>query len=120
MAIQWIEYKDKKILYSDYKGINDIEKAISQLEEEAAIIKQSKEKLLVLDDMRDFYVTDKFLERGKVLGKEVSNKVEKMAQVYSIIGVKRILVNIFIKFSGMNLKIFDNSEFQKAKDYLVS
>ena len=57
--------------------------------------------------------------RGKELGKELNPKVKKMAQVFAINGIKRIIANSFINFTGMQIRMFDENEMEKAKEYLV-
>lgn len=118
MSTSWITHRNEKILYVDYRG-KKTEEALELLAEEASIIRKADSPLLVLDDMRDFTLTKEFLAQGKALGKELSPKVKKMAQVFAINGIKRIIANSFISFSGMQIRMFDEDEMEKAKEYLV-
>lgn len=119
MSVSLIKYKDKTIMCVDYRGKNT-EDSLALLEKEASVIREADTPLLVLDDMRDFTVSRDFTTRGVELGKELRPQIHKMAQVVKVTGLKRIIVNSFMNFSGIQMKLFDEDEMDKAKEYLVA
>jgi hypothetical protein len=98
MSVEWIKYKNKKILVTTYKGLNP-EQMIDEINKQADIIRQTEGKVLLLDDFTGSYVNDEFMDAVKKLGKSLGPKTEKSA-VLGVTGIKKILLkayNVFIK-----------------------
>lgn len=118
MGVSWITYKNKKILYVDYRGCKDGSDSIPILHEAIKIEKESPGGLLLLQNYEGTYANDEFFKEIKILGKEVKDKLFKNALV-GFNGVKKVLLSGYILFSGeKTIKTFNNEE--EAKEWLVS
>ena len=118
MSISWMDYKGKKILYVDHRGSKSQDELLQTLELQEKYCRESPDKLLILYDYRDVYVDPKFMERAKKLGKEVLNAKTERSAILGVTGIRKILLDADIKFSGDNVVIFDSEP--KAKEYLVN
>ncbi|MFN8672327.1 MAG: hypothetical protein U0457_09670 [Candidatus Sericytochromatia bacterium] len=118
MPISWIEYKNKKIVYSDYRNQKG-EEAIKTLYEERDFFLKLKDgdKVLVLSDFRGAYGSNEFMEISKKLGKEVFAPKTIKSAILGIEGVKKVLLKAYVFFTGENLKPFDSEEL--AKEWLI-
>jgi hypothetical protein len=117
MPVQWIEYKGKKILFADYRGLKSEDLMLQNLKEEGEFYKSSNSKILSLSDFRDTYISKEFMDKVKQLGKEHKEKTAKSA-VLGITGIKNIFINVYTAFTGESLKCF-NDEIS-AKEYLIN
>lgn len=116
MAVKWIEHKGKRILYVDFKGLDE-EEMIAQLDVLAKEIAKSSGELLILNNFEGSRATTKFMTRAKQTGKErVGPKVAKSAAV-GITGVKEVLLVGYNKFTGRNLVSFKTEA--QALDWLA-
>jgi hypothetical protein len=99
------------------KGAEEKE-MLTIIEEQKKIINESTEAVLLLNDFRETYATKEYMDRAKKYGKEQKDKIKKTA-LLGIQGMKKILVQAYIKFSdNKNTKIFECIE--EAKEYLVN
>jgi hypothetical protein len=119
MEVKWIEFKGKKIVYSDFRGAKDendmIETLKYQFEFERIIIGKN---FLRLTNFENTFVTQKFLDEIKRLGKELMKEKKVKSAIIGIVGIKKIFVSAYIKFTGdENIKTFNNEE--DAKNWLV-
>lgn len=118
MGPEWIEFKGKKILYIDYRGVKDKDVSLSILRKTVEIERKSCGNLLILQNFEGTYANKEFMEEIKKLGKEVKDKVKKNALV-GITGIKKILLRAYIAFSGeKDIKTFNTEE--DAKEWLIS
>ncbi len=117
MPVQWIEYKGHKILYADYRGLVSEDKMLENLKAEEEFYKTISSKILSLNDYRDTYVSNNFINKVTELGKINKDKNLKSA-ILGISGVKKLLLNTFSTISGMPVRSF--SDETEAKEYLVS
>ncbi|MCP5499814.1 MAG: hypothetical protein H7A25_07930 [Leptospiraceae bacterium] len=116
MPISWLDHKGKKILFIDMKGATDDE-LIAIVEEQKKIIDEVSKPVLLLNDFTDTYVSKEYMDKAKEYGKKQKPKIKKTALI-GIVGMKKILVWAYIKFSSNdNTQMFDNIE--EAKEYLV-
>ena len=116
--IKWIEFKEKKILYLDYRGLNNEDEMINLLEEFSDYIKTINTKVLLLTNYTDTYSTQKYLDKLKENGKKNALFFEKSA-VIGIEGIKKVLFKTYTFFTGeTNIKLFNNED--DAKEWLVS
>jgi len=116
MSISWITHKGKKILYLNYKNKTK-EEMIQMLEDAAKIYRESKEKILSIDDFEGTFVSDEFMKKAKELAKEVFSLKRKKGAVLGITGVKKILLISFNSFSADKLYPFNTKE--EALEFLV-
>lgn len=113
----WIEYKEKKILFSDYSGLSS-DDMVRQLEEETNIILESVEqKILYLASFDDIEFSPEFIKKGNELGKNTREKIHKSAFI-GISGKKSFSLHSFNKITGINAKAFKNEI--DAKEYLIN
>lgn len=119
MGVSWIDYKGKKILFSDYRGCLSSNSMIEVLFEEIEILSQQEGKVLVMAHYDNSIPTGEYFHTVKKMGKEIlRNKTEKTATL-GITGMKRMLFNTYINFTGdYNVRLFKDKE--SALDWLVS
>jgi hypothetical protein len=117
MPVQWIEYKGKKILYADYRGLKSEDLMLQNLKAEGEIYKSTSFNILSLADFRDTYISKDFMEKIKQLGKEHKGRTAKAA-VLGITGIKNIFINVYTAFTGESLKCFNDE--LSAKEYLIN
>jgi len=116
MPISWLNYKEKKILFIDLKGLEK-EEMLTIVEEQKKIINESPEPVLLLNDFNGTFASEEYMNRAKKYGKEQKNKIKKTA-LLGIQGIKKFLVQVYIKFSGnVNTKLCNSIE--EAKEYLI-
>lgn len=117
MSVTWKDYNGFKILYVDYRGLDE-EAGIKNIEAQAELMKTLNDKVLVLGNYEGTYATGKFLDRAKQLGKEIIEQKTKKGALIGITGLKKMLLNAYNLASGGNLKAFDKEE--DALNYLIS
>ena len=113
----FITYKDKEIYYIDYKGLLDKELLntiivnVKKIEE----LGEKRGKLLIIFDYTDTFASEEVMEYLK------SNieylKYIKKSAILGIIGIKKILLNVFNKLTNSHTVAFNTIE--EAKDWLV-
>jgi len=119
MEVKMIEYRGKKIAYMDFRGAKDENDMITTLKQEYELERKLNERNLYrLANFENTYLSQKFMDEAKKMGKDIAkNKTVKSAFV-GIVGVKKILLGAYIAFSGeKNFKTFDDEE--DAKNWLV-
>jgi hypothetical protein len=116
MSVEWLEYKGKKILYINYGGMTPKERLDQIVKATEMIIKTETDSNLSLTDMRNCYVDEEFIETAKKQSKLSLSKTKKAA-VVGIIGIKKLLLQTFNKFTPKPRVPFDTVE--EAKDWLV-
>jgi hypothetical protein len=116
MKIKWINHKGKRILYIDYSGLSDKE-MIQQLDEGSAMMLKEKDPILYFGNFSNTIITNEFMNKANVWGKETKAKTEKMAVVGLTSGVRSILLNTYNMLTGAKMKVFSTE--QEALDYLA-
>ena len=118
MEVSWIEYKGKKVLFSNYEGCKTSEDMISILFKEAEILKQQDGKILVMANYEKAYGSNEYMEALKKISNEVlKKKIEKTATL-GISGAKEALFKSYIFFTRQkNVKLFFDKE--EALEWLV-
>ena len=115
------QYKGKEIYIVDYKDIDDpdlfldIIRTTNNFRKE--LVKQGKKDLLMFVDVSNSFVYGKVLQTLKTSARETKRLVKKGA-IIGVSGAKQTLLKFVIKFSGLKLKTFQNS--QDALEWLVS
>ncbi|MFH1460257.1 MAG: hypothetical protein ABIG64_07825 [Candidatus Omnitrophota bacterium] len=119
MKSGWIEHKGKKIFMARYNDFNKIE----QLEDgeilfvTQTLIKEPEKSVLLLVDVRNSPGTPRRVDSLKDSALKLKNIIRKTA-IVGVLGIKKILLNAVITFSGMELHSFEDIE--AAKEWLVS
>jgi hypothetical protein len=118
METKWIEHKGKQILFVDYRGAKDDNDMLTMLYQEVEIEKKANFKVPVLSNFTGIFPQAKYLSEVKRLGKEIRNDKTTKTALLGIDGLKSLLVQGYIAFTGdKSLKTFDNEEV--AKDWLI-
>lgn len=119
MGVSWIEYRGKAILFSDYRGCHSTQEMLQVLYDEIEILKKQEDKVLVMANYGDCSPTGEYFHVVKKFGKETLKKKTFKTATLGITGVKRLLFNTYIHFTGdYNVRLFDNEE--RALEWLVS
>jgi len=118
MRSEWIEFKEKKILFQDFsKLFYNSAAVIAELEEVQKIVtSEPKNSVLVLTDMRDTNVGRELLPAMNAASSATKDYVKKTA-VLGVTGIKRKLADLLTALTGQPLKYFDDIE--AAKNWLV-
>ena len=114
--VEWIEYKNKEILYCDFKGLNDddLVKLIKHIDE--LVVNLGKKDLLKINDVRGQYTTATVLPEIKRSSQLQKPFIKKSAYV-GITGVKKVLLKAINRLSSIGAKPFTNID--EAKDWLI-
>jgi hypothetical protein len=97
--------KAKKILHVDYSGAKNNNDLISVLQQEVEIERKLEGKTLCLVDVTNAHAGKSYMAELKKLGKEVrSIKVEKTATL-GVTGIKKILFEAYVRFTGEAKKL---------------
>lgn len=119
MGVSWIEHKGEKILFSDYRGCHTTEEMLKVLYDEIDILQNQEEKILVLANYNDCSPTGEYFFAVKKFGKETIAKKTKKTATVGINGVKRLLFNTYISFTGdYNVRLFNEEDV--ALEWLIS
>jgi hypothetical protein len=119
MKSKWIFYKGTKILYADYSGFNNDMAALQKENDEvdAVVCQQAPKSILCICDVRDTVASSEAVAIIKNSAKRTNPHVLKQA-VIGVTGVRRVLADAVVRFSGQNLSLFDTLE--QAQEWLVS
>jgi hypothetical protein len=116
MSVKWVEHEGKRILYVDFRGLEE-EQLVEQVNAMAQEIAKSPGNLRVLTNFEGARATTKFMSRAKQIGKDqVGTKVVKSAAV-GITGIKEVLLVGYNRFTGRNLVSFKTEA--QALDWLA-
>ena len=117
MAIEWITYKGKQILYCDYHEYGAQEQ-LKMLEEQVKMIEQASQPVLLLVNLEGTYLTPEAMQYLKE-HLSVNNKKLKKIALLGVSGLKKIIVNSI----GKAINEFKQEMFatmDEAKEWLVS
>jgi hypothetical protein len=111
MKVTWIDYRGKKILFSNYEGCKTSKDMIAVLYKEAEILKNQEGKTLVMANYDKSFGSAEYMEALKNISHEVlKKKIEKTATL-GITGVKEALFKSYIFFTNQkNVKLFYDKE----------
>lgn len=115
--IQFIQHKAEKILHLDFTHAKADE--VIQIIQEATrvIAAQPANSLRTLTDVTGMSFNAQASEAMKEFARH-NKPFVTAAAVVGVTGLKQIIYNAVLKFSGRNLVAFDSSE--EAKDWLVN
>jgi len=122
--IEWITYKNKKIVYADYSNLNSTKpeeekELINAIHEVKNLIASLSEKTLFLTNATNSVANTNTINALKEVTKLSASKgnVEKEC-IVGITGIKKTLLSTVNYLTGSKVKSFDT--LQEAKDWLVS
>ena len=115
--IQFIEHQGKQILHLDFTHAKADEVLQIIREARSVIAAQPAKSLRTLTDVTDMKFNTEAAEALKEFTRHNKPYVSASA-VVGIAGLKQIIYNAVVKFSGRNLVAFDSTD--KAKDWLVT
>lgn len=116
MSIEWISYKNVKILHIKYSGLSQ-EAMCDQIRAATkAIVDTKSTENLVITDMQDCFVNEAFVELAKQQGK-ISLPFCKKSAIVGITGIKKLILNTINALSPKPRVPFDTLE--AAKEWLA-
>jgi hypothetical protein len=119
MRSHWITHKDRRILYSDYTGFMDADfdalmAELRAVEEE--IMRHTEYSVLLITDIRGSVASREAVDAFKKSAARSRKFVWKNA-VIGVTGIKKIMFEAVVRFSGQPARTFEDIE--AAKDWLA-
>ena len=111
-----ITYKNKEILYVDYRNTKSEQEMIDILESVCQFLLKENKQQLILTNISGVYALPGFMKKAKELGKKTKHLTPKEA-IVGIVGPKKTLLMFYNLFTGVDIRPFDTEE--EAKKYLV-
>jgi hypothetical protein len=115
--VQRLLYKNKEIIYTDFRDLDDDEKFVAVAEEVLKFLTKLNRPTLQLTNISGFFLTPKRMHVITTYTPKVEHLILKDA-VVGIKGAKRILFQIYNSIVGGKAKTFDDEE--SAKEWLVN
>jgi hypothetical protein len=119
MRSKWLTYKEKRIFFQDFseRGFADMKIIIQELADVQEIVSKAPENsVLVLADFRQTRIGKDLMDLLIASSNSTKSHVQKTA-VLGVIGIKRILADMLIRFTGQPLSFFDTED--DAKEWLI-
>ena len=117
MPITNITYKGKQLLFINLIDMKDQDEMIKDGKKAAEMIIERNKPTLFLCDFSNSAIGSAFMSQIKDDGKYILKNIPMKTAVIGITGLKQILLQGYIRFTGSKLRTFDTLE--EAKDYLV-
>jgi hypothetical protein len=117
MSTSFIQYKGKKILYSDYSNCKTPQETIHMLEETRKFYLSSDEKYLALNNFSNAPSNTEFMELAKKYGKELFDDRNIKEACFGLTTIKNILLAAYNLVVKNKIIAFDTKE--EALEYLV-
>lgn len=106
MSTKWIDYSGKKILYTDYRGLQEAQ-LVQAIEAQAQMVRMMPHKVLILDNITDVNITKDFMNRAKELGKEIIETKTLKNAIVGVTGIKKVFVQTYNFFTGGKSHAFE-------------
>jgi hypothetical protein len=119
MRSQWITHAGRQILMQDFANhyLNDTQAVKDELAAvQKIVIQQAENSVRVLADFRNTQINRELLDLLVESSDLTKTHVRKTA-VLGVVGTKRIVAEMLMKFTGQPLTFFEDVE--QAKDWLV-
>ncbi|MBN2352880.1 MAG: hypothetical protein JXD23_09965 [Spirochaetales bacterium] len=120
MSAKLIEYKGKKIIFADHRGLAGQELINSMSELNKVVIQNKYEYLLA--DFRDTTLSTEVMDylRGQDTKEAIKcyKKQAIIAGTGKVMGIKKFAVNLYNTMTRSSIKYFGSEE--EAKEYLIS
>jgi hypothetical protein len=117
MSNSFIEYKGKKILYSDYSNCKTPQETIIVLEQTRQIYANSTEMYLALNNFTNAPSNTEYMELAKKYAKEFFDNRNIKEACFGITGIKSILLSAYNLVVKNKIIAFNSKE--EALEYLV-
>jgi hypothetical protein len=115
--VQFVDYKNRKILLEDFSNITDENELIALMKEAVGVVhSQPKGSALVVVDMTNARFGPKVSQESKEASKSNTPYIRASALV-GIKGVAEIVVNSISRFTGRELRAFATRE--EAMEWLI-
>ena len=115
--MKWLTYKGHEILLDDYSNLKpDVFLPLINVVTDLTF-KSGKENILLIVDVSNSYANKEIIAEFNVSGKRSKSLLKKTA-VLGITGVKKILLNVVNRFTGLDAKAF--SSLEEAQDWLIN
>ncbi len=102
MAVKWVDHRGHHIMYLDCRN-KAAEELITLLDEAAELLEASPEKVRVLANVEETFLTSEFMSRMRTLGKEVFSRKVKKTSIVGVTGLKTVLLNTYNFLVGRNM-----------------
>ena len=114
----WIEHRGHRIWFADYSGLagETFVRAIHDTQQAFTSQNRPDGSGLILNDIDDAVIDTPALSALKETGVNVEPYVKKVA-VIGVVGLKRMFLNIAVRFTGLTIQAFESRE--SALDWLV-
>jgi len=109
MAVEWIDFKGKKIIYMNYMGMKKEEMIDTIMKATQMILDAKSDDVLSLSNITDCYFDKDLLELSKKQG-AISLPHCKKAAVVGVTGIKSVLLSAANAFWPKSRKPFDTVE----------
>ena len=106
-GMEWLNYNDQRVLYIDYR-MKSRDEMIDLLEHTAKFIQEYDGEILLLSDITDATVDSYCLEKTKIYGSQILKQHLKKSAALGVSGIKKFFANLYIKYSGSEIRFFDN------------
>jgi len=118
--LRFIKYKEHKIVLIDNSGLNEDDMIENMRRGNKFLINlnRTESQMLLIVDFRNTYGTEKVMTELKSPEAAEGMKNVKKTAVLGITGIKKILLNAYNKFTGKNVRAFNDME--EAQEYLIS
>ena len=102
MPARWIDYKGKKILYVDYRGLSP-DQVLAQMKESNDMVRAARGKVLYLGNIEDAAVSgDVMGELRQYAERIVRRKFTRLA-VVGVTGARKVSLEAFLSMVGRSL-----------------
>jgi hypothetical protein len=116
--INWIEYKENKILYVDYSNISETEELLYSIDKTNDFILSNEDyQILLLVDTRNSIAKEKIVVDAL---KNCANNVKPHIKKAAVVGVSKsqeVILTLVNMFSSLGLKPFNSME--SAEEWLI-
>jgi hypothetical protein len=120
MGAEWRKYVGTPYLYVDYSGCTSQEEMLATYEQQVNEMKAAGRRSLVLSNFAGSSVSSAFMQRAQEGGAaRGADLLEKSAMV-GITGLKNILLDGYVKNTGLSGKVRAFEDEQEAITWLVS
>ncbi len=117
MPLNDIEYKGKTFLFLNINGMTEQDVLIEDAKKAAKTIIERNEPTRFLCDFTNASFGVELMNQIKDDGKYILKNIPMKTAITGITGLKQILLQGYIRFTGSKLRVFNTLE--EAKDYLA-
>ena len=117
MKSQWLQYKNKEILFANYISL-DVEGLRAETSAVVAeVVKRPLNSVRLLSDAHGTIVSPAVLDIYKQVSTQ-SGKYVRRTALLGLRGTQRTFLDLIVRISGMKIRVFENEE--EAKEWLIS